>query len=58
MAVKCSLCGKFRKEKDVFGACGDSDDTGHYQEWVECKFCCSPFDREIYFKDEKKEEAQ
>jgi len=44
MKCRCNLCGKFRKTTDVMEMSGDSDDTGYYETWLECKHCMSEFD--------------
>jgi len=41
---KCDCCGKFRKEEDLF----ESQAEG-VEWWVECRFCCSDFDLQVYF---------
>ena len=50
MARNCGCCGKFRKEKDLVMMAGESDDCGGYEQWLECKFCCSGIDYDRYFK--------
>lgn len=52
---KCSCCGKFRKEDDLVAMEGDSSE-GWSDLWLECKYCCSPVDREMYFKEKDEEE--
>jgi len=51
--MRCDCCGKFRKKEDLAGSAGESDDCGNYETWLECKFCCSEADYEIYFKDKE-----
>ena len=52
-SCRCDICGKFRKEQDVFLDEGESSDGFSVEQWLECKFCCSPADYDRYFKKEK-----
>ena len=41
--TRCDVCGKFRKQEDLSGMCGEDG------EWVECGWCMSGYDYEQHY---------
>lgn len=52
----CDICGKFRKEKDVFIDEEITIDGFSVNQWTKCKYCCSQADYERYFLIEEENE--
>lgn len=44
--MKCDCCGKFRKDSDLVMMYGEGEN------WLECRWCMSISDKEVYFPKE------